>query len=49
MIQLIQTQPQHYKLDSQQRLHLLEVPENFEERIEHLQQLLDTLRLKEAA
>jgi transcription-repair coupling factor (superfamily II helicase) len=49
MIQLIQTQPNRFKLDSQQRLHMLEVPENFQERIEQIHQLLDTLRLKEAA
>lgn len=49
MIQLIQTQPKLFKLDSQQRLHLMDVPENFQERIEHIHQLLDTLRLKEAA
>jgi len=49
MIQLIQTQPKQFKLDSQQRLHLMDVPENFQERIEHIHQLLDTLRLKEAA
>jgi hypothetical protein len=49
MIQLIQTQPKQFKLDNQQRLHLTDVPENFQERIEHIHQLLDTLRLKEAA
>ncbi|RMG54415.1 MAG: transcription-repair coupling factor [Gammaproteobacteria bacterium] len=49
MIELIQTRPDRYRLDSQQRLHLLQTAESVSGRLELLQQLLDTLRLDHAA
>ena len=49
MIELIQTRPDRYRLDSQQRLHLLHSADSVSGRLELLYQLLDTLRLDQAA
>ncbi len=49
IITLIQTQPDSYRLDAEQRLHLKVVPEEVQARVEQISYLLDTLRPKKAA
>jgi len=49
IIQLIQGQPGRYKLDSEQRMHVLELDTELSPRVEQIRLLLETLRLKKAA